>query len=110
MPIMAIYRSKEIDRETFNRFRVEAPIEPAPEGAIFHQVAFDDDGLLVIDVWENEAQLKAFGDSRIYPALTMMGITPVEPKVLQVHALWAAEDAMQHNVAAPAPKPAPVSA
>jgi hypothetical protein len=105
MPIMAIYRSKDVDPETFNRFRAEAPIEPAPEGAIVHQVAFDDQGLLVIDVWEDEAQLKAFSESRLVPALNRLGITPAEPKLLQVHALWAAEDARQHNVAAPAPKP-----
>lgn len=110
MPIMAIYRSKDVDRETFNRYRVEAPIEPAPEGAIVHQVAFDDEGLLVIDVWEDEAQLRAFNESRVFPALNRLGITPVEPKVLQVHALWAAEDAKQHNVAAPSPKPASVTA
>jgi hypothetical protein len=105
MPVMAIYRSKNIDAETFNRFRAEAPIEPAPEGAIVHQVAFDDKGLLIIDVWEDEAQLQAFLESRVYPALNRLGIPHGEPKLLQVHALWAAEDARQHNVAAPAPQP-----
>jgi hypothetical protein len=110
MPVMAIYRSKEVDRETFNRYRAEVPIEPAPEGAILHQVAFDGDGLLVIDVWEEEAQLKAFTESRIYPALMRVGVTPVEPKVLPVHALWAAEHAARRNLAAPAPKPESVRA
>ena len=110
MPIMAIYRSKEVDREAFNRYRAEAPIEPAPEGAIVHQVAFDEDGLLVIDVWEDEAQLKAFNENRIFPALNRLGITPAEPKVLQVHALWAAEDASRRNLAAPAPNPESVTA
>jgi hypothetical protein len=107
MPIMAIYRSSEVDPETFNRYRIEVPIEPAPEGAIFHQVAFDKDGLLVIDVWENEAALKAFGETKIYPALRKMGITPFEPQVIEVHALWAAPNAAQYNVAAPPPRPVP---
>ena len=103
MPIMATYRSSEVDPETFNRYRVEVPIEPVPAGAIFHQVAFDKDGLLVIDVWETEAELKAFNAARVYPALHKMGITAIEPEVLKVHALWAAADARQHNVAAPLP-------
>jgi hypothetical protein len=107
MPIMAIYRSSEVDPETFNRYRIEVPIEPAPNGAIFHQVAFDKDGLLVIDVWESEAELQAFNAARVFPGLQRMGITPVEPQVLEVHAMWAAADASQHNVAAPLPRSIP---
>ncbi len=107
MPIMAIYRSSDVDRETFNRYRVEVPIEPAPKGAIFHQVAFDKDGLLVIDVWENEAELQAFNETRVFPGLQRMGIAPLEPQVLEVHAMWAIADARQHNVAAPLPRSVP---
>jgi hypothetical protein len=107
MTVMAIYRSNEVDPETFNRYRAEVPIEPAPAGAIFHQVAFDKDGLLVIDVWETEAELRAFNAERVYPGLQRMGITPVEPEVLQVHALWAASDARRHNLAAPLPLSVP---
>ncbi len=107
MPIMAIYRSSEVDPETFNRYRAEVPIEPPPQGAIFHQVGFDKDGLLVVDVWENEAALKAFGEAKIYPALRKMGITAIEPQVIEVHALWAVPNAQQHNVAAPLPRSVP---
>jgi hypothetical protein len=41
MSIMAIYRASEIDPRTFSRYRLEVPIEPIPEGAISHHVAFD---------------------------------------------------------------------
>ena len=107
MPVMAIYRSSEVDRETFDRYRAEVPIEPAPIGAIFHQVAFDDAGLLVIDIWEDEAALRAFNEARVIPGLRKVGITPVEPEVLQIHALWAVPDARQHNLAAPQPNAVP---
>jgi len=107
MPIMAIYRSSEVDPDTFDRYRLEVPIEPVPEGAIFHQVAFDKDGLLVIDVWEHEAELQAFNEERVFPALQRMGLTPIEPQVLQIHALWAPADASRHNVAAPLPQAVP---
>jgi hypothetical protein len=102
MPIMAIYRSSDVDRETFNRYRVELPLEPTPEGAIFHLVAFGDDGLLGIDVWENEDRLRAFGESKMKPALKRMGRAWIEPTVLQVHELWAADNAAKHKSAAPA--------
>jgi hypothetical protein len=107
MPIMAIYRSSDVDQETFNRYRAEVPIEPTPKGAIFHQVAFDDDGLLVIDIWENAADLAAFGEAKIVPALQKLGIAPIVPQVLPVYALWATEGAQRHNLAAPAPKSVP---
>ena len=107
MTIMAIYRSSEVDPETFNRYRAEAPIEPVPAGAIFHQVAFDKDGLLVIDIWETEAELRAFDAQRVRPALQKLGIAPVEPEVLEVHAMWAASDAREHNIAAPLPRSVP---
>jgi hypothetical protein len=103
MPIMAIYRSSEVDPEMFNRYRAEVPIEPVPKGAIFHQVAFDD-GLLVIDIWETEADMAAFGAAKIVPALQRLGIAPIIPQVLPVYALWAAADARSHNLPAPAPK------
>jgi hypothetical protein len=103
MPIMAIYRASDVDRETFNRYRVELPIEPLPEGAILHLVAFGDDGLLGIDVWESEDQLKAFGELKMKPALKKMGRAWIEPTVLRVHELWAANNTARHNLAAPAP-------
>jgi hypothetical protein len=104
MPVLAIYRSKDVSKEAFCRYRVENPIEPAPEGAIFHQVAFDDDGLLVIDVWDSAAQLQAYGKAAIVPALLKLGIPPVEPQVLEVYGLWAAPDAARRNVDVPAPQ------
>ena len=103
MAIMAIYRSADVDRETFNRYRVEAPIDPAPKGAIFHQVAFDEDGLLVVDIWESEEAMRPFNDDRIVPALKRMGITPIEPKIVQLHALWVAKDAPEHIIPCPLP-------
>jgi hypothetical protein len=108
VPIMAIYRSSDVDEETFNRYRAEVPIEPVPYGAIFHQTAFGADGLLVIDVWDTEAELQAFNEARVYPAMRKMGLTPIEPQVLQIHELWAAPGASKYDL--PAPLPQSVSA
>ena len=104
MPIMAIYRVKGIDAETFNRYRVEVPIDPIPEGAISHHVAFDEQGLIGFDIWETEANLKAFTEQRVNPGLRRMGIPIEPPQVLPLHALWTVEDGARHNVAPPPPK------
>ena len=108
MPIMAIYRSSDVDAETFNRYRAEVPIEPVPNGAIFHEAAFGKEGLLVIDIWDSEAELQAFNEARVYPAMRKMGLAPIEPQVLQLHELWTAPNAGQYNL--PAPLPQAVSA
>jgi hypothetical protein len=102
--IMAIYRVAGIDRETFNRLRARAPIDPAPEEGTVHQVAFDDNGIVVVEIWENEAALRAFNEERVRPALSQLGLPMMEPEILDVHALWIREGANRRNIAAPPPK------
>jgi len=103
MPIMAIYRSSGVDQETFDRFRLEVPVEPIPEGAISHHVAFDGDGLIGIDVWESQAHLEAFARDRLNPGLRRLGLPIEPPQVLELHALVIAKEADRHNLAQPAP-------
>jgi len=103
MPIMAIYRASEIDPETFSRYRLEVPIDPIPEGAISHHVAFDAQGLICVDVWESEEQLNVFMKDRVIPGLERLGLPTRAPEVLELHALWTAADAERHNIATPPP-------
>jgi hypothetical protein len=93
MPIMAIYRSSGVDQATFDRFRMEVPIEPYPEGAISHHVAFDGNGLLGVDVWESQAHLDAFTRDRLNPGLSRLGLTLEPPQVLELHELNIAPEA-----------------
>ena len=98
MPIMAIYRSSGVDQETFDRFRLEVPIEPIPEGAISHHVAFDGDGLVGIDIWESEAHLDAFARDRLNPGLRRLGLPIGPPQILDLYALVIAKDADRYNL------------
>ncbi|MGH6911547.1 MAG: hypothetical protein ACREE0_17270 [Phenylobacterium sp.] len=98
MPIMAIYRSGAVDQETFDRIRIEVPIEPIPDGAISHHVAFGDDGLIGIDVWESEAHLAAFTRDRLNPGLSRLGLALEPPQVLELREFVAVSDAARHNV------------
>jgi len=98
MPIMAIYRSSNVDQETFDRFRIEVPIEPIPEGAIAHHVAFGDHGLVGIDVWESKAHLAAFTRDRLNPGLSRLGLALEPPEILELHEFVVAREAQRHNV------------
>ena len=106
MPIMAIYRSSGVDQETFDRFRLEVPIEPIPTGAISHHVGFDENGMVCVDVWESRAQMDAFARDRLDPGLRRLGLPVDPPQVVELHALWTEREAERHNLAAPAPQPA----
>jgi hypothetical protein len=98
MPIMAIYRSSSMDQETFDRFRREVPVEPIPDGAIAHHVAFDEDGLVGIDVWESKAHLAAFTKDKLNPGLSRLGLALEPPQVLELHEFLVARDAQRHNL------------
>jgi hypothetical protein len=59
---------------------------PGPDGAIFHWVAPIEGGILVVDVWESEAQFEKFAEEQIGPYTAQVGI-PSPPKVtrFEVH-------------------------
>ena len=62
------------------------PGGPTPPGAIFHWAAVTDNGMLVVDVWENEEVFNKFSEEQIGPYSREAGIT-APPKVTmhQVH-------------------------
>lgn len=99
MPVMAIYRSREMDRATFDRLRREVPIEPIPDGAISHHIAFDKDGLIGIDVWQSQAHLEAFARDRLNPGLARLGLHIQPPEVLELHELVIAPQADRQGLA-----------
>lgn len=58
----------------------------APEGLLVHTAAVDDSGDMVIaDVWESEAALGRFSQTRLVPALQQAGLPAAEPRIFTVH-------------------------
>ncbi len=59
---------------------------PGPDGAIFHWVAPVEGGILVMDVWESDAQFEKFAKEQIGPYTQQVGI-PSEPEItrFEVH-------------------------
>lgn len=84
MPVMALYRSREITRQSFQPYDEFVTSRPVPPGALLHLVAFDDEGICVVDVWESRGALDAFTENTINPTLKRFGLPIVIPTVLDV--------------------------
>ena len=54
-----------------------------PEGLVHHSCFGEGDGLMVYEVWENQAALDAFGP-RLMPVLQENKIDPGQPQVMPV--------------------------
>jgi hypothetical protein len=53
--------------------------------AYFHWVTKTDDGLLVVDVWESQADFDAFAEAKIMPITAEVGIAPPQVTAHEVH-------------------------
>ncbi len=59
---------------------------PPPPGAIFHFVARTDDGIRVVDVWEDQEEFDKFAREHIGPETQKAGFSgPPSVTVHQVH-------------------------
>ena len=59
-----------------------------PDGLVHHAVGptEDGDGILIVDVWESEAQLDRFFQDQIGPAMQQAGVeSPAPPRIHPVH-------------------------
>jgi hypothetical protein len=57
----------------------------APPGAIFHWVAATDDGMRVVDVWEDRATFDKFAEEKIGPFSAEVGAPQPEITEFAVH-------------------------
>jgi hypothetical protein len=71
MSIAIVHRMPaDFNTETYDAVNEKAGIgtEP-PKGMIFHALGTSDDGHMIIDVWESEADFDAFRNDRLNPAM-----------------------------------------
>jgi hypothetical protein len=85
MPLIAIFEVKGATAEKYDeviRRLTEIGLR-VPDGQLYHVCYGDKQNLQVIDVYENQAKLEAFG-AKLIPILMEMGIE-AKPSVLEVH-------------------------
>ena len=97
MPILAIFDSPETTKKQYDDLRPIVKWETEhPVGVISHACSFDDKGgLHVVDIWNSEAELQTFYETRLLAGFRQVGINPPQPKIYALHNL---------NVFAPAEK------
>lgn len=61
------------------------PGGPTPPGAIFHWAAQEDEGLIVVDVWESEEAFNKFAEEQIMPYSQEVGLGAPDIKKHAVH-------------------------
>ena len=86
MAIAAIFEVAGMTAEQYDQTvaDLEAKGAGAPDGRLSHVACPTDSGWFVMDVWESEEKMGQFAEV-LMPILGAAGITPPEPRILQVH-------------------------
>ena len=89
---MAVLMMMEVDGMTtddYDRLNDALGIhgdEDAPDGLIQHAAGVDENGrFVVVDLWESEAKLGAFFESRLGPAIEQLELPQVQPRIAPAH-------------------------
>ncbi|HET6970362.1 MAG TPA: hypothetical protein VFH92_04495 [Phenylobacterium sp.] len=107
MPLMVVYNGPGVTREAYAPYEAEIRAGIVPAEALMHQVAFDEEGLVVVDVWTSRSAFEAWTESTIKPTLARHKIPYIAPRVLDVEVV-ATPGASSHFalLKTPAPQPA----
>ena len=89
MPVMLLMDAPGASTEAYDRTNELMGIRgdaDAPAGLISHCCGVDDQGLVVVDIWESEAALDRFFEERLGAALAQTGLVAT-PRIMPVHNL-----------------------
>ncbi|MCH8108054.1 MAG: hypothetical protein IIB30_06825 [Chloroflexi bacterium] len=86
MAITTIFDLSDMTQEQYDQVikNLDASGLGAPNGRLHHVASASGNGILIVDVWESEETLGKFSEGLI-PMLVAAGVTPVEPRILQIH-------------------------
>ena len=99
MPIMALFRSSDIDRPRYDAIIQELDLEHRPaEGMLTHVCGFDSKGICVTDVWESRQDFAAFVSARLRPAFAKLNLPFTAPEILEAYD-FEASDGVNHYIA-----------
>jgi hypothetical protein len=98
MAILAIFTGEGITSEMYDALREEVGWERMyPKGVISHAAAFDEHGNAhVVDVWESPEALDEFVNTRLGPAIQMLGIPQPIVEVYPLYNLNAFAGIQRH--------------
>lgn len=106
MAIMVVYRGDGVDAAAYAPYEADLRSWTVPPEALLHEVGFNDQGMLIVDIWTDRAAFEAWTESRIKPTLAKHGIDYAEPRVLDVDVVATSGVRTFATLATAAPPPA----
>lgn len=103
MALMVSYDAPDVSRDMYEAARKVIDWDNGPPaGCLLHMASFDTDGAHVIDIWESQAQIDAYLETRFIPALKTLGMEPGAMKVVDLHVVAVSPNIEEHFIRAPA--------
>ena len=89
MAVLMILEWQDVTTSDYERVNETIGIRgdaDAPDGLIEHVAALtEDDEMVIVDLWESEAALGRFIETRLAPAIKQLGLPESEPRLAHVH-------------------------
>lgn len=86
MPITAGFTPQSMDSRQYDEIirRLGVAGQGSPAGRLYHICYGSGTNLRVLDIWESEQALRAFGET-LMPILQEIGVDPGQPEINAVH-------------------------
>jgi heme-degrading monooxygenase HmoA len=92
MAVLYIVENPGATTEFYDKVRARLKDEEAPRGGLFHVAAkTEDGGLLVLEVWESEADREQWSQKVDKAIEEIGGPKRPQPRILEVHSIRTAE-------------------
>jgi hypothetical protein len=92
MPVMTLFRSPNINQMQYDAIVQALDLADQPQvGILTHACGFDDKGICVQDIWESRLDLEQFLDNRLKPVFAKLGLTYVDPEVIETYKFRVSE-------------------
>jgi|SRR6185312_2145684 len=99
MPVMTLFRSPSINQMQYDTIIQTMDLQEKPQaGMLSHACGFDQKGICVQDIWESRLALESFLANRLKPAFAKLGMTYVEPEIIETYKFAVSEGVDRYKV------------
>ncbi len=100
MPVMTLFRSPNINQMQYDAVIQALGLQDQPQpGMLSHAVGFNQNGICVQDVWQSRSDLDLFLNNRLKPAFAKLGMTFVEPEIIDTYRYGVSEGVDRYKLA-----------
>ncbi len=88
MPIMVVYSGSGVSWDAYAPYEAEVKKTQLPAEGLAHQVAFNGDDFMIVDIWQTREAFDDFTRRYVKPALARLGLPYTEPRVYETKAMF----------------------